>query len=190
MAFRRSSTIGRMPVHVESPRADELPAGVRAPARLAAERDPDGRLLPGPGTSELARTAAKAAHESRQLGQLLGLWAPPEGHPYAPYARLAREWRDAHISQLSATVGGGSVGPGPASIISSSALQMAASRWLSDQGAEHGDARSLLDASRLADASRQGLLAAHELCAREAEARKTNTNSPSRWRLPPKEGSK
>jgi hypothetical protein len=152
------------------PRVDELPAGVPAPARQAAERDAAGRLLPGPGTSELARSAAKAAHESRQLGQLLGLWEAPEGHAYAPYARLAREWRDAHMTQLAAAVGGGRIGPGPASVVSSAAMQLAASRLLYDVGADLGDAKLLWDASKLADASRANLLSAHELAAKEAEA--------------------
>jgi hypothetical protein len=75
------------------------------------------------------------------------------------------------MAQLAATVGGGEVGPGPASIVSSAALQLAASRWLADRGAESGAAGLLLSASRLADASRQNLLAAHELAAREAQAR-------------------
>jgi hypothetical protein len=82
------------------------------------------------------------------------------------------------MAQLAATVGGGEVGPGPASVIASAALQLGASRWLSDQGAELGDARMLLDASRLADASRQNLLAAHELCAREAQARPKRSDDP------------
>jgi hypothetical protein len=151
--------------------ADEQPAGVPAPARPAALRDNAGRFQAGAGTSELAREGARAAHESRQLAALLGLWTPPDDHAFAPYARLAREWRDAHMATLSATVAGGSVGPGPASIVSTAALQMAASRWLFDRGAEAGDARMLTDASRLGDASRQGLLAAHELAAREAAAR-------------------
>jgi hypothetical protein len=150
---------------------DELPVGRPAPARPAAHRDGSGRFQAGPGTSALARKAGKAAHESRQLAQLLGLQTLDETHPYAPYARLAREWRDGHMATLAATVGGGEVGPGPASIVSSAALQLAASRWLADRGAETGDAKALLDASRLADASRQNLLAAHELAAREAEAR-------------------
>lgn len=153
------------------PRVDELPAGIPAPARPVPLRDAAGRLLPGAGTTELARAGGLAAADARQLGQLLGLWTPPEGHAYAPYARLAREWRDQHIAQLAASVGGGRIGPGPASIVSSAAMQMAASRWLADVGAETGDAKSLLDASRLADASRANLLSAHELAAKEAQAR-------------------
>lgn len=153
------------------PRVDELPAGVPAPTRPAAERDEAGRLRAGPGTTELARAAARALHEGRQLAQLAGLWEAPEGHAYQPYARLAREWRDAHMAQLSATVGGGRIGPGPASVVSSAAMQMAASRWLYDLGAQHGDSKAMLDASRLADASRANVLSAHELAAKEAQAR-------------------
>lgn len=153
------------------PRVDELPEGVPAPARPAPERDSSGRLLPGAGTTELARSGGIANAEARQLGQLLGLWTPPEGHAFTPYARLAREWRDAHMAQLSATVGGGRIGPGPASIVSSAAMQLAASRWLADVGAEKGDAKALMDASRLSDASRANLLSAHELAAQEAKAR-------------------
>jgi hypothetical protein len=75
------------------------------------------------------------------------------------------------MAQLSATVGGGRIGPGPASVVASAAMQLAASRWLADVGAERGDAKALGDASRLADASRANLLSAHELAAKEAVAR-------------------
>lgn len=157
--------------HVELGKLRELPVGVPAPARPEPARDDAGRLLPGPGTADLARRGGLAAAEARQLAQLLGLWTPPEGHAYAPYARLARDWRDAHITELAATVAGGEVGPGPASIVATAALQMAASRWLSDRGAQSGDSKMLLEGSRLGDSSRQNLLAAHSLAALEAEAR-------------------
>jgi hypothetical protein len=56
-------------------------------------------------------------------------------------------------------------------LVATSALQLGWSRYLSDLAAETGDVNMVMQASRLADASRQNLLAAHELCAREAEAR-------------------
>ncbi len=171
MALRTGHGTGAGQPRVEVLPADELPAGVPAPARPAPARDGAGRFRPGPGTSEIARSGALAARQSRELERLLGLWAPPAEHAYAAYTRLAREWRDEHMATLAATVAGGEVGPGPASIVSTAALQMAASRWLFDRGAELGDARILADASRLGDASRQSLLAAHELAAREAAAR-------------------
>jgi hypothetical protein len=171
MALRSGHGKGRGVPRIETLPPDELPAGVPAPARPRADRDESGRFRPGPGTSGVARAGAIARAESAQLAQLLGLWTPPEGHPYAAYARLAREWRDEHMTALAATVGGGEVGPGPASIVSTAALQLGASRYLADLGAQTGDAKMLLDASRLADSSRQSLLAAHELVAKEAAAR-------------------
>lgn len=150
---------------------DELPAGMPAPARPAADRDNAGKFVEGPGTAALARGGAKARHESRQLRRLLGLWTPDDGHEYADYHRLASEWRDAHLAQLSATVGGGQVGPGPASLVSSAAIQLGASRYLADLGAREGNPKLLLAASQLSNDSRQNLLAAHELAAKEAKAR-------------------
>ncbi len=176
MTLRSGHGNGAGVPRVEVMPADELPAGSPEPARPAAARDSAGRFLPGAGTSELARKGAHAAAEARQLAQLLGLKSFDEGHGYAQYARLAREWRDDHMAQLAATVGGGRVGPGPASIVSTAALQLAASRYLADLGADEGNAKTLLEASRLGDASRQNLLAAHELVAKEAAARPTNPN--------------
>lgn len=173
MALRSGHGNGAGVPRIEVMPADEALAGVPAPARRAPARDTNGRLLPGASASEFARQGGIAARESKQLARLLGLSEVDESHPWHPYYRLAREWRDNHMSTLAQTVGGGVVGPGPASIVSSAALQLAASRYLSDRGALNGDAKMLLEASRLADASRQNLLAAHELCAKEAIARPT-----------------
>jgi len=171
MTARKSNQRGRRLVHVEVDRADELQAGVPGPARPVPPRDDAGRLLPGPETSAFARSGAKALHESRQYARLLGLWEPEEAHAYHPYWRLACEWRDAHMAQLAATVGGGSVGPGPASVVATAAVELGAARYLADLGAQTGQPKLLTDAARLADSSRQNLLAAHELAAREAKAR-------------------
>jgi len=162
----------------QAPRADELPAGVPAPARRAPARDTSGKFVKSDGTTALAREGGRARAEARQLAQLLGLQTLDEDHAYAPYARLAREFRDHHMAELAATVGGGRVGPGPASVVSTAALQMAASRYLGDLGAAKCDAKLLLDASRLGDASRANLLSAHELCAREAKARDSDSEHP------------
>lgn len=162
---------GRAGPRVEVAPPDEQPVGVAAPARPAANRDSAGRFVAGHGTKALARKGGKAAGESKQLARLLGLQDLDDDHPYAPYARLAREWRDAQMVELSATVGGGQISPGVASIISTAALQMAASRWASDQGATELDAKALLEFSKLGDASRQNILAAHQLAAIEAKSR-------------------
>jgi hypothetical protein len=82
-------------------------------------------------------------------------------------------------------VGGGVCGPAPSSLVASAALQLAWSRYLSDRAATDGDPELALKASRLAEASRQSLLAAHELAAKEALAR-AKTRGPvdplAKWR--------
>ncbi len=171
MSWRKGHGTGAGTPRIEVLPADELGAGVPAPTRPVVPRDSSGKFQAGHGTTELARAGGKAAGLSKQLARLLGLAELSDDHPYAPYARLAREWRDDHMATLAATVAGGEVGPGPASVISSAALQMAASRWLADEGAAKGDAKMLGQASSLMNDSRQNLLAAHELASREAQAR-------------------
>ena len=171
MTLRKGHGSGAGVPRIEVLPADELPAGVPAPAEPAASRDASGRFVRGPGASEAARRAAKARHQQRALARLMGLRELPEGHPFAPYRRLGSDWRDAHMAQLAATVAGGEVGPGPASMVASAALQLSHSRYLADLASESGDPALMASASRLADASRQNLLAAHELAAKEAAAR-------------------
>lgn len=173
MTLRAGHGAGAGAPRVEVLPLDELPAGVPGPARRAAtgNRRADGRLAPGSGTAELAAEGGRAKAERARLERLLGRVDLPDGHPVAPYRRDAADWRDAHLARLAETVGGGEVGPAAQAIVSSAALQHAASRWLFDRAAVEQDAKLALDASRLADASRQNLLAAHELAAREAQAR-------------------
>lgn len=168
MTLRAGHGAGKGVPRIEVLPADELPEGIPAPPRPAATRDTAGRFVASDGTRAVAREGGKARAQSVQLGRLLGLTEVEEGHPWAPYARLAREWRDDHMARLGAKIGGGEVGPGPASVISSAALQLAASRYFSDKGAREGDAKLLSEASRLMNDSRQNLLAAHELVAKEA----------------------
>jgi hypothetical protein len=85
---------------------------------------------------------------------------------FEPYASAARGFRREHLAELARTVGGGFCGPGPASVVASASLQLAASRFAFEI---LGD---MALGSRLADASRQNLLAAWELCAAEATARR------------------
>lgn len=181
MAWRSGHGSGAGMPRIEVCPADELPTGTRAQAPRAPTRGPDGRFLPGTGTSALASQGGKASKESRALRRLLGLAELPAGHAYEPYSRMSREWRDDHIADLAANVGGGVVGPGVASIVSTAALQLGASRFLQDRGAHEGDAKLLLEASRLADASRQNLLAAHELAAKEGQARGRSSGPDTPW---------
>lgn len=163
---------------------DELPVGVPAPARrqVTGNRGADGKLLPGSDTTKLASLGGAAKADALKVARLLGRVELPEDHPIAPYHRDAAAWRDDHLRRLADAVGGGEVGPAVLAIVSSAALQHCASRWLFDKAALEQSAKAALDASKLADASRQNLLAAHELCAKEAKAR-PNKEKPF-WLLP------
>src|SRR5690606_35398931 len=152
------------------PERDELLAGVPGRASPAPPRRDDGTLLPGPSASEFARRGAQAQQENRKARALLGAFEPDENHAFAGYMKVAREWRHEHAAQLAQAFGGGSLDAGAASVLASAALQLAASRYLFDLGATNGDSRMLLEASKLANDSRQNLLSAQELCAKTAKA--------------------
>jgi hypothetical protein len=62
-------------------------------------------------------------------------------------------------------------------VVASAALQLAASRYLFDLAGQ-GNPDLFAVASKLANDSRQNLLAAHELCAREAKARPNPAERP------------
>ena len=136
-----------------------------------------------PGRQSLPVRVLRARHESAQLARLLGLWTPEESHAYHRYWRLACEWRDAHMSGLAATVGGGTIGAGVAAIVASAAMQLGASRYLADLGAQTGSPKLLSEASKLANDSRQNLLAAHELAAKEAKSRPVRSEDEP-WLIP------
>lgn len=162
---------------IEVPPADELPQGVPAPMPVpmpAATRGEHGRLVPGAGTSEQARRAsqarwAKQRSTVRALDRLGLRGIAPEA--IQPYLADAEEFAQHEIDRLARSVGGGECGAGPASMVQSSALQTAASRYLYALGFAENDADKLGAASRLADSARQNLLAAHALAAKEAKAR-------------------
>ena len=172
MTYRRAHGNGADALaRVETAPADELPAGLPAPARRAANRDPSGRFVSGPGTARAASEAAKAKAEQVQLARLLGFVEPDDGHRFVRYHRLAVDWRTDQAEAVALTIGGGELSPGVSSIIASAALALAGSRYLYDEAAESGDPKLFAQAARLADQSRQSLLTAHELAAREAVAR-------------------
>jgi hypothetical protein len=170
MALRSGHGTGAGVPRIEVLPADELPIGKPAPARdpNPADRSEGGRFAPG---NTLASLAGKANAGKTRLASRLGLATLPSGAAFRPYKAAASSFRRAHCTELARTVGGGVCGPAPSSLVASAALQLAWSRYLSDVAAESGDAELALKASRLAEASRQSLLAAHELAAREAKAR-------------------
>jgi hypothetical protein len=66
-------------------------------------------------------------------------------------------------------------------MVSSAALQLAASRWAFDRAAATDDAAMFKLGSALANDSRQNLLAAYELAVREGKARQENSREPAPW---------
>jgi hypothetical protein len=170
MALRTGHGNGAGVPRIEVLPADELPDGVPVDARAAgpSDRVEGGRFARG---NALARQGGRAKRGTSRLTSRLGLSTPPDGDAFAPYRRAAATFRRVQCAELSRTVGGGACGPGPSSVVASAALALAWSRYLSDQAAATGDPELAMRSARLGETSRQHLLAAHELCAREAEAR-------------------
>jgi hypothetical protein len=170
MALRAGHGTGAGVPRIEVRPVDELPVGVPADAGEArqGDRGEGGRFLPG---NAIARRGGHAKKGKARLAARLGLGKLPADAPFAPYRASAATFRRAQCGELAKTVGGGVCGPAPSSIVASAALQLAWSRFFSDAAAVTGDPELALKASRLADSSRQSLLAAHEICAREALAR-------------------
>lgn len=167
-AHGRAAELGAL-VAVATAPPDELPLGVQAPPHAEAgdERRADGRFAKGTRTAQ--SKGGKARKEGTALASRLGLSALSAEDGFAPYKKAAVTFKRVHCASLAASVGGGICGSGPSSIVASAALALAASRYLYDTA--NGDAGKLAQAARLADSSRTALLTAHELAAREAQAR-------------------
>ncbi len=166
----------------QAPRHDELPDFVpdTDPARSGAvERDSSGRVTGTEAARTLARKAKGVRKGRTKLSHELGLGWMNQIPSARPFVSSARAFARAQCSEIARSVGGGQCGPGPSSLVTSAALQLAASRWLFDSppitttgsAAPNELASRLVLASKLADASRQNLLTAYELAAREAQAR-------------------
>ncbi|MGE5789214.1 MAG: hypothetical protein ACM3ZE_31785 [Myxococcales bacterium] len=164
MTLRTGHGTGKGAPRIEVLPVDELPEGVPAStdadSRLATvER---GKFTVGNRRSVLGGRASAGQCRLAHRLHLGDTFADPR---FTPYARAAKVWRNAQLRALAASVGGGFVGPGPSSVVASAALQLAASRFAFEV---IGD---MTLGSKLANDSRQNLLAAHELTAREAQAR-------------------
>ena len=166
MALRAGHGRGAGQPRIEVLPVDELPAGVAAPK-------PQTQALARPpyaaGSAE-AREAGRRGGQRKAgttaLASKIGLAKAFADPSFEPYRRAAEAFAKLHVRTLAQSVGGGVCGPAPASIVWSAGLQLAASRWAFEAA---GDPAL---GSRLANDSRQNLLAAFELCAREAVARR------------------
>jgi hypothetical protein len=170
MALRSGHGNGAGVPRIEVLPPDELPGGLPADARADSpgDRGERGRFARG---NALARAGGQAKRGKSRLTARLGLAAVPDDTAFAPYRRAAATFRRVQCAELARTVGGGVCGPGPSSVVASAALALAWSRYFSDQAAATGDPELAMRSARLGETSRQHLLAAHELTAREAQAR-------------------
>lgn len=166
MALRSGHGNGAGSPRVEVCPVDELPEGL-------AVVEPEARALPRPpyaaGSAEAreaGRRGGKRKAGTTALASGIGLSKAFADPTFAPYRRAAEHFAKLHVRRLAGSVGGGECGPAPSSIIWSAGLQLAASRWAFEVAGDHALG------SKLANDSRQNLLAAHELCAREALARR------------------
>lgn len=169
MTLRTGHGNGAGQPRVEVLPVNELPDGIpedAGPSRTV-DRDDRGRFVTG---NHASRSGGKRKAGAVVLARRLGL---AEGHAVAftPYMTQAEAWRRHKVSELARTVGGGSCGAGPSSIVATAARQLASSIYLFDLAAQTGDPALHVQASKLGNDSRQNLLAAHELCAREAAAK-------------------
>jgi hypothetical protein len=136
-----------------------------------------GLSVENPRPDELS-PAAMAPRKGMKAGRKLKLAVlgiPTDilnaGDPrYAACMRAAGTYRKARTRELFELHG--YVSAGASSLLSTAAINLAASRFLYEKFALEGDINLLKVATKLSDSARQNELAAWELCAREGLARK------------------
>lgn len=174
MALRSGHGAGKGTPRIEVRPPNEQPQPVVA-ARVAAPSMPLARRQDGKiANSETARALGQKGGLTKarrvRLVDSLGLKKIADDATFKPYRDAAEEFVSHHLGELAKSAGG-SVGPGPSTMVASAGLQLAASRWAFDRGAEENDAALIKLGSSLANDSRQNLMAAFEMAVREAQAR-------------------
>jgi hypothetical protein len=106
-------------------------------------------------TIEAARAGGRALRDRTALAHTLAV--ATDDPVWQECLRLAEAFRRAQVRRLSETVGNGVCGPGPAALVASAALALAASRYAYACG-------DFLLGARMATEARQQLAGAHELC--------------------------
>jgi hypothetical protein len=180
MALRSGHGSGSGVPRVEVLPVDELPAPVAAPmvdAGCPIERRQDGTVASTASAKALGKRGGEAKARRVRLVDSLGLSSVVEQTTFGPYRAAAEEFVAHHRAAL-AQQAGGELGPAPSTMVASAGLQLAASRWAFDRGAEANDAGLIKLGSALANDSRQNLLAAYELAVREASARPRSGEAP------------
>jgi hypothetical protein len=151
---------------------DELPRpDAEQTARNIADRRAKGRPF---------EKGNKAAAGRRPKLALLGVKCDVADPKYRQCLQLAANYRRRRVSELTATFG--YVSSGASAMISSSALALAASKFVYMLAAKSSDPALLKQASALATDHRQNDMAAFELASREGAGRRTNETAIERYR--------
>lgn len=157
---------------VETTPIDEQPGGIPAPARPdpSAGRREGGLFDAGNPWAEIGgRKRAEKARYATILADTLGLGE------IGPILRpeILEEGQHFVRTKLAwiASIAGGEVGPGPASMVQSAALDLMASRYWYSEWTRTGDGAASDRGSKHAQASGQRLSAARDMATRDAECR-------------------
>lgn len=148
--------------------ADELPQGVQAPGLVPAGRQRNDKGQWIAGATHAQSKGGRSRARTIKLAHTLGLGDLVASDRFAPFIDTASDFLRTHAAAIAERVGGGECGTGPSSFIATAALQLAASRYFFARAAETMSPDMFTLGSKLANESRQNLLAAHELAAKEA----------------------
>jgi hypothetical protein len=122
----------------------------------------------------IARLGGLAKKDSPRMLAETGI---PDVVPFRQFKRLAASFHKFHVQRLARDVGGGECGPAPSMMVKFASFQAASAEYIYREAVKQLEgtppdvtkATELFQASsKLQNSSRQNLLAAHELCAREA----------------------
>jgi len=172
----------------EADRSPDLPPGgvlgPGAPPRLISSE----KLFPKSGKFQRGNRISELGGRAKAgTAKLLTEMGITRSTTFKPFKAKAKAFARAQQNEMARSVGGGFCGPSPSSMIQSAAIQMAYAAWLQDKAERLMDdetnlaeVRELLGESRtFQNSSRQNLLAAHEMCAREATSRRNSKTGPT-----------
>jgi hypothetical protein len=165
---------------------EELPFGeLRRPDPQPAptgpvERRSNGTVADKAAGKELGRRGGLKTQLYTRILRSLGLVQLGADHAFFPYEFAGQDFADSYIQSLR-DMFDGKCDDGPVSIVKTSGMQLAISRYFYDTGKLTGDTKLLGQASQLGNDSRVSAGSAYDLQSREAEARgKTAGRGPSK----------
>lgn len=164
------------------PSPDLPPGGVSrpgAPSALISSTELFPAKKPGKPLFQKGNPYAKLGGAAKKdTSKLLSECGIPDVAPFKKFKAIAQSFHRFHVQRLARDIGGGECGPAPALMVKFASFQAASAEYL------YREAVNLLEtpgpeslskvttlfesSSKLQNASRQNLLAAHELCAKEA----------------------